>query len=168
MGVDCNCFTRFCSDFASSIGCSGVRGFMYSLLSQRKVGKKLLLSLTYNANSLTIHLSRGKCSMVNASTSPRVLSITRRGTTIGGTSVLFLYRGVARLGLCNAVVYAMYALSDLGRLGDLSRVGGMFSLISLFARRNKVFIFSIGALCGRGGILNGGTFVCRGNSTLYT
>ncbi len=130
-------------------------------------GPGLLLSITYNANKFSGRFTGRGVRIVNISVDRRVLDVTERHSTRVKLSILCLYRGTRRLSLCNAISNIIYYLSDLGRVASCGGLYGTFSGVSLFLRPRYLFVFSIGARCGRHRVLNSGIFIDSGKGLCY-
>lgn len=115
-----------------------------------------VLSLTYNANDFATRFSELNCSIANTSVDYRVLSFTRGGYD-NGTD--FIYTSVHSFTFSRPFSTYIYYLSSVGRLSDVGSITGAFGYICGSLEPKNIFIFSMGALCGRRGILNSGAFI---------
>ena len=152
-------FASVYDSFTEEVDYSARAEYIISLLRENSINSGIILDAACGTGSISEHLAEAGYDVIANDISQEMLSIAREKLQKFDNRVLLLCQDMCELDLYGTVDGAVCCLDSLNHLIDEEDFNSAISCISLFMRKNGIFVFDVNTEYKHRCILSENTFV---------
>lgn len=151
--------------FTESVDYASRAEYIISLFNENSINNGIILDAACGTGSISEYLADSGFDIVANDISPEMLNIAREKLQRFGDKVLLLCQDMCQLDLFGTVDGAVCCLDSINHIIDEDELNEAFSSISLFMRKDGIFIFDVNSVYKHRFVLSDNSFVYENDDT---
>ncbi len=157
--VGYGCFSNYYDILTDDVDYKGRADYLYGLFKSFGAVPTLMLDLACGTGNFSLLFAEKGIDVVGVDPSEDMLSVAREKAAKQKENILFLCQAGEELDLYGTVDGAVCCLDSINHITDVDKLKRLFSRVSLFLEKDKLFIFDVNTVYKHEHILADNTFV---------
>ncbi len=161
------CFSEYYDILTGDIDYKGRAVYLYGLFKSFGETPTLLLDLACGTGGFSLQFAKMGIEVIGVDPSDEMLSIAREKAANSKSDILFLCQSGQELDLYGTVDGVVCCMDSINHVTDENELKRLFSRVSLFLEKGKLFIFDVNTLFKHEKILADNTFVRESDDMFF-